>query len=175
MPSGVQVTTVRPWDRTTNPVRAGYAERASPGSTRSVTDWSPYADWTSAAGAWGNPWRSSRSRPSRSALVSRPCASRRETDAVQVAPGASAVHDARTPVEDATENVTPAHVPVGVTPTTRSGVRGSGLTSPVAPVTVMTHDEPSASEHRRATVPPWGSVLGAAPTRRMRRAGATPG
>ena len=56
---------------------------------------------------------------------------------------------------------------------TSSGVRGSGLTSPAAPITEIEHDEPAACVHCWVSDPPCGSVDGAAPTRRMRRTGAT--
>src|SRR5687768_7535609 len=105
----------------------------------------------------------------------RDCASRTEKVAVHVAPGASAVQVATTDVGEATRNATPAQAPVGRTSTTSSGVRGSGLTSPAAPMTVIVHDEPDAWEHCCTADPPCGSVDGAAPTRRMSRTGATSG
>ncbi len=56
-----------------------------------------------------------------------------------------------------------------------SGVRGSGLTSPGPPTTVIAHDDPAACEHCCVTEAPCGRVDGAAPTRRMSRAEATAG
>ena len=90
---------------------------------------------------------------------------------MQVAPGASADHEARTDVSEATWKLTPTHAPVGRASMTVSGVRGSGLTSPLAPITEIVHDDPAACEHCWVTDPPCGSVDGAAPTRRMRRTG----
>ena len=57
--------------------------------------------------------------------------------------------------------------------TTSSGVRGSGFTSPGAPITVIEHDVPAACVHCFVSEPPCGSVDGAEPTRRMSRTGAT--
>ena len=95
--------------------------------------------------------------------------------AVHVAPGASVVQLAAIAVAEATSKVTPAQAPVGRTSTSSSGVRGRGLTSPAAPMTGNVQDAPPACEHCWTIEPPWGSVDGAAPTRRMRRAGVTEG
>src|SRR6478735_4943725 len=157
----------------TKRVSAGYASRASPGSTLRVTVPSAYAVWVILAGVFGNPSRSSSTRPSRSAFVTRPWASRTENVAVHVAPGASVVHVAVIDVAEATWKLTPTHAPVGRTSTTSSGVRGSGLTSPPAPTTEIVHELPDACEHCCTADPPCGSVDGAAPTRRMSRAGET--
>ena len=74
---------------------------------------------------------------------------------------------------EATWKLTPTHAPVARASITVRGVRGSGFTSPLAPITEMVHEDPVACEHCCATVPPCGSVDGAAPTRRMSRTGAT--
>src|SRR6478752_2434360 len=79
-----------------------------------------------------------------------------------------------TDVADATAKVTPTHAPTGRTSITSSGVRGSGLTSPEAPMTVTGQDVPEAWLHCCVRDPPCGSVDGAAPTRMMRRTGETP-
>jgi hypothetical protein len=101
--------------------------------------------------------------------VTRPWASRTENDAEHVAPGAFAVQLAVTDVADATANATPTHAPVGRTSTTSTGVRGSGLTSPGTPTTAKVQEPPLAWVHSWAIVPPWGRLLGAAPTRSRRR------
>jgi hypothetical protein len=108
-------------------------------------------------------------------LVRRPWASRTENVAAQVAPGASCVHAAITDVADATLKLTPMQAPTGRTSKTSSGVRGSGLTSPGALITETAQVDPAACVHCWVRVPPWGRVEGAAPTRRMRRTGATAG
>ena len=95
------------------------------------------------------------------------------TLAAHVAPGASAVHDARTPDDDATSKPTPAHALVGSTITPSSGVRGSGFTSPGSATASIVQLDPDACEHCSVVVPPWGRVEGAAPTRSRSRAGAT--
>ena len=82
--------------------------------------------------------------PSRPAALCRPCASRTVKRAEHVAPGASLAQLATMREAEATANVTPTHVLVGVTDTTCSGVPGSGLTSPEAPTTSTAHDEPEA-------------------------------
>src|SRR4029079_4034059 len=94
--------------------------------------------------------------------------------AEHVAPGASADHVAMTDAADPTLNFTPSHAPVGRTSSTSSGVRGSGFTSPGAPITVMAQELPAASLHCFEREPPCGRVDGADPTRRMSRTGATP-
>ncbi len=84
----------------------------------------------------------------------RPWASRRVTLALHVAPGASAVHEAVMLEAEATEKSTPVHAAVGRTPTTSSGVRGSGLTSPLIPITPIVQLDPWACEHCDEVVPP---------------------
>ena len=59
----------------------------------------------------------------------------------------SAVQVALTAEAEATWNETSAHAPVARTSMSSSGVRGSGLTSPAAPITEMVHDVPAACEH----------------------------
>ena len=74
---------------------------------------------------------------------------------------------------EATWKLTPTQAPVGRTSMTVNGVRGRGLTSPPAPTTEIVQEDPAACEHCWVAEPPRGRVEGAAPTRRIRRTGAT--
>ena len=137
--------------------------------TRSVTLEASKAVHSIVAGSAGRPRRSKTTVPVRSPVERRPCASVTSKVPVQSeAPGASDAHVARTADAEATEKVTSVQLAGLVTDTRRSGVPGSGFTSPAMPMTGMSHDvEPAAWEHCCVTVPALGRVEGAGPTTRV--------